>query len=238
MDVPGRPDAFRGSDAVAAGLVTPALLRGPSFDRLLPDVYGRDATGSATTLARRLPVGWPGRRAVRVLGGRAARAVLRATRRTGRGDRGRWRPVPEGSAGLLHFTVRYAGVRWVRNVVDVLSLADARSGSPPETRLRLLLTRAGLPRPAVQYPVLDDDRCRAVWLDLAYPHHRLGVEYDGGDHLEPARVLRDIDRHTRLVAAGWRVLRYTAEQMRHEPHRIVADVAAGLGLDPRTLRPF
>lgn len=120
----------------------------------------------------------------------------------------------------------------------MLCLADARSGSPPETRLRLLLTRAGLPRPAVQHPVLDDGRRRAVWLDLAYPDHRLGVEYDGGDHLEPDRVLRDIDRHTRLVAAGWRVPRYTAAQMRLEPHRIVRDVAAALGLDPSALRPF
>jgi very-short-patch-repair endonuclease len=30
---------FRGSDAVAAGLLTPAMLRGPRFRRLFPDVY-------------------------------------------------------------------------------------------------------------------------------------------------------------------------------------------------------
>ena len=37
--VPGWPVAFRGSQAVAAGLVTPDRLRGPRFRRLLPDVY-------------------------------------------------------------------------------------------------------------------------------------------------------------------------------------------------------
>ena len=37
--VPGRPEAFRGSLAVAAGLTTWGQLRGPRFQRLFPDVY-------------------------------------------------------------------------------------------------------------------------------------------------------------------------------------------------------
>lgn len=41
---------------------------------------------------------------------------------------------------LLDFTVRYPGLRGMRTVLDVLCLADARSGSPPETRLRAVLT--------------------------------------------------------------------------------------------------
>lgn len=69
---------------------------------------------------------------------------------------------------LLHFTVRYPGLRGVRRVIDVLSWADARSGSPPETRLRLILVQGGLPRPVPQHPVVDDAR-RVLWLDLAYP---------------------------------------------------------------------
>ena len=35
--------AFRGSTAVAAGLVTPAVLRGPRYQRLFPDVYASAA---------------------------------------------------------------------------------------------------------------------------------------------------------------------------------------------------
>ena len=41
MSVPGWPVAFRGSLAVAAGLVTPGQLRGPRFLRLFPDTYVR-----------------------------------------------------------------------------------------------------------------------------------------------------------------------------------------------------
>src|SRR4051794_27036723 len=37
----GWPVAFRGTDAVAAGLVTPDQLRGPRFRRLFPDTYVR-----------------------------------------------------------------------------------------------------------------------------------------------------------------------------------------------------
>lgn len=38
-DVAGWPVAFRGTAAVAAGLVTPEVLRGPRFQRLFPDTY-------------------------------------------------------------------------------------------------------------------------------------------------------------------------------------------------------
>ncbi|MCO7194431.1 hypothetical protein [Pseudonocardia sp. McavD-2-B] len=47
-------------------------------------------------------------------------------------------------------------------VPGVLGPADRRAMFPPGTRLRLLLVRAGPPRPEVQHPVLDDARRRAV----------------------------------------------------------------------------
>ena len=86
-----------------------------------------------------------------------------------------------------------------------------------------------------QHPVIGDDR-RILWLDLAYPEHRVGVEHDGGEHLRPDQVRKDVARHARLVAAGRRVFRYTAHEIRHERDRLVADVAAALGLDPTALR--
>ena len=97
-----------------------------------------------------------------------------------------------------------------------------------ETRLRLILVSGGLPAPEVQYPVLDDIRRRAVWLDLAYPDHMLGIEYEGDEHTEPDRVLRDIRRSTRLVDQGWRLYRYTKHEIYREPERIVAEVRRGL----------
>ena len=54
MTVPGWPAAFRGSHAVAAGLVTRGRLRGPRFLRLLPDVYCRAAAEPPDLLLRSL----------------------------------------------------------------------------------------------------------------------------------------------------------------------------------------
>ncbi len=127
-------------------------------------------------------------------------------------------PSPRASASTA--TTRYPGLRGVRRVIDVLCWTDPRSGSPPETRLRLILVRAGLPRPVPQHPVVDDHR-RILWLDLAYP----------------AAARADAQRHTRLVAAGWRVLRYTSEEMQRAPDRIVAEVRRALHTPPRGRRP-
>ncbi len=80
---------------------------------------------------------------------------------------------------LLNFAVHCRGSRGNGRVAEVLSHADRRAGSPMETRLRLLLVRAGLPRPEVQWAVQDEAARSAVWLDLAHPEHRIGIEYDG-----------------------------------------------------------
>lgn len=286
MDVPGWPDVFRGSDAIAAGLVTRGVLRGPRFRCVLPDTYAR--AGAKRDLALRSYAASRWSRGRGVLSGYSAAELLRAScaqpgapaeltvagdvLRSRDGvvvrhaelhpgevttvdglrvttplrtafDLGRRRPLVESVVAvdalarvhrfspdlLLHFAARYPHTRGVDRLTDTLTLVDCRSGSPPETRLRLVLVQAGLPRPAVQHPVLDDDRRRAVWLDLAYPSHMLGVEYDGRDHLDPDQVLSDIERHTRLAAAGWRVLRYTARDIRRDPDRIVREVTSALG---------
>ena len=59
---------------------------------------------------------------------------------------------------------------------------------------------------------------------MAWPELKIGIEYDGEQHTDPARVLRDIARHTRLVNLGWRVYRYTKRDLYGEPSRIVAEL--------------
>lgn len=55
---------FRGSDAVAHGLVTPARLRGPGFRRLFPDVYAPASAGDDLRLRSRAAYLWAGGRGV------------------------------------------------------------------------------------------------------------------------------------------------------------------------------
>jgi very-short-patch-repair endonuclease len=76
--------------------------------------------------------------------------------------------------------------------------------------------------------VQDEEARTAVWLDLAWPRHRTGVEYEGADHAEPDQVLRDVGRYTALVDKGWRIYRYTKFEIRLRPDLIVAQLARAL----------
>jgi very-short-patch-repair endonuclease len=58
-------------------------------------------------------------------------------------------------------------------------------------------------------------------LDLAYPHLKLGIEYDGDHHRDKITFRRDITRLNGVWAAGWTILRFTADDIRR-PQRIIA----------------
>lgn len=287
-NVPGWPDAFRGSGAVRAGLVTRAGLLGPRFVRLFPDIYvpagnGPPDLAQRSRAAYRLVEGrgvLSGYSAAEVLGALCApRETPAAVTVPGGGQRvhaglvvhrDRLAPGEIGQVGdvrvttplrtaydlarwaddvvaavvavdalanrgrynpdlLLHFANRYRGARGNDRLAMILALADARSGSPMETRLRLVLVLGGLPKPAVQHVVADQRTRTAVWLDLAYPAERIGIEYEGAQHAAPDHVLRDVGRYTRLVDNGWRIYRYTRHDVFGAPARIVDEIARALG---------
>jgi hypothetical protein len=282
VTVPGWPVAFRGSHAIAAGLVTRGRLRGPRFRRLLPDVYCRAAGGPPDLLLRSLA-------AYRLVEGRGvlsgySAALLLGADCAPRSDTPAEVTVPDdlrahpgvvvhrdrlldseitstrgircttplrtafdlarrpnldeavvavdGLANrhrfppdrLLELHARDRGHRGVARVPGVVALASPYAGSPMETRLRLLIIRAGLPPPCVQWVVQDPATRTAFWLDLAWPELKIGIEYEGAPHTEPGRVLRDIARHTRLVDLGWRMYRYTKRELYGERGRIVAEL--------------
>jgi hypothetical protein len=104
----------------------------------------------------------------------------------------------------------------------VAALADGLAESPQETRLRLVLVRAGLPAPVAQHRVFDDDGFVAR-VDLAYPELKIAIEYDGLWHGERSAFLADRRRLNRLNAAGWLVLHVTLDDLRH-PERLAARV--------------
>ena len=190
-------------DPVTVVLPAPAKWRGPSGVRvhqvgLRPDDVREDGYGLRWTTPLR--TAWDvatfetTATAVGVLD-----AMLRdglVTRR-GVGDRLRHRPGSRGS----------------RRVRRVLDLADARSESPPESWVRVACVLAGLPAPVPQYDVVGD----SGWLarvDLAWPEHRVIVEYEGEHHFDGVQIVVDDARLARLVAAGWLVIRLAAHDLR------------------------
>jgi very-short-patch-repair endonuclease len=97
-------------------------------------------------------------------------------------------------------------------------LSNALAESPMETRIRLALHFAGLPPPVLQHPV------GPYRLDMAYPELMVAVEYDGRDHLDPDRALRDLHRATYLGRLGWIVLRFRAAVVLGQPRWLAATV--------------
>ena len=141
-------------------------------------------------------------------------------------------------ADVLRFADILPGARGVRQLPDVVRLADLRAESPMETRLRLAIVDAGLAPPVVQHPV------GPYVLDLAYPGIRLGIEYNGSDHLTQERAHRDLMREAYLSRAGWEMLRFGAADVLRHPRRVAAAVrerlivaARGRGLMLHELDP-
>jgi very-short-patch-repair endonuclease len=114
------------------------------------------------------------------------------------------------------------GIRGTARLPEVVALADPLAESPMESRIRLAIVLAGLPRPVSQHPVVIAGR--SFYLDLAYPEVQLVVEYNGAEHLRPDRALRDLEREQLLVGAGWRIIRFRAATTLHHPRTIAARV--------------
>ena len=117
--------------------------------------------------------------------------------------------------------------RWrAARVRKVFPLVDERSESPPESWLRVACVRAGLPAPVPQFVVLAGGEFLGR-VDLAWPEQRLIVEYEGAHHFEGLQIRRDDARYRRLQAAGWRVIRISAADLR-DLDGVVARIARAL----------
>jgi very-short-patch-repair endonuclease len=280
---------FRGAAAVAAGLLTRRQLAGPSWLRLLPDVYVHVSVNLDHDLRCRAVALWLGDRGaisglsaaylwgVRVLERdapvevtlpRAARKadqpgviIVRSdllagdvVERLGLGLTGPVRTafdiarrVPRVEAivaldallrGPVHTVAdvaKYAEqrVRWpgANAVAPLLDEVEPLAESPMETRLRLVLVDGGLPRPVAQHEVHNRLGRMVARLDLAYPDHRLGIEYEGAHHRERDAFQRDLRRYNTLRGLGWTALRFGPDDVLQRPDLIVGQVARLLGID-------
>ncbi len=107
---------------------------------------------------------------------------------------------------------QHPGVRGLRRLETVLQLVDAGAQSPKESWLRLVLIRAGLPRPQTQIPVCGPDGAPFAYLDMGWPDSMVAVEYDGDQHrTDRWQYVKDIRRRERLEQLGWTVVTVVAE---------------------------
>jgi hypothetical protein len=119
-------------------------------------------------------------------------------------------------------TDRHRGARGTKQLRRVLPLVDAGVESPQETRTRLVLIRGGLPRPQTQIVVRNTWGAVLARIDMGWEEWLVGVEYDGAQHwTDPQIRANDIDRTAELERRGWRLVRVSADLLRHRPDVIV-----------------
>jgi hypothetical protein len=120
------------------------------------------------------------------------------------------------------------GMRGVRLLRSTLKLVDGGAESPQESRVRMVLVRAGLPSPETQIEFVDEFGDVRIRVDMGWREWKVAVEYDGVQHWSDRRQRSwDIDRVALLEAAGWVVVRVSAEML-SRPHVIVERVTAKL----------
>jgi hypothetical protein len=121
---------------------------------------------------------------------------------------------------------RYAGRRGIARARQAIELFDPGSQSPKESWLRVVLIRAGLPRPQTQIPVLDEFDDAIAYLDMGWEDVKVAVEYDGEQHRSDRRQYTwDVRRLETLERLGWIVIRVVAGD---RPAEVVRRVRAAL----------
>lgn len=155
-------------------------------------------------------------------------------------DCARWLPLVEGvvvADALSHerrftpaqfssYIAVHRGLRGVVTADRVIDLMDPKSESPMETRVRLLLVLAGLPRPEAQLEIYDVGEVFVARADLGYADQKVVVEYDGAWHWQQRRA--DDRRRDRIRDVGYHVIVVSSDDYFRFPSVVVAQVRNAL----------
>jgi hypothetical protein len=107
------------------------------------------------------------------------------------------------------------GWRGIRQLRQALTLVDAASASPWESRLRMFyVLDAGLPRPLVNVPVFTPDGRFLAIPDLLDTEAGLVTEFDGQDHRRRRQHRDDNLREEKLEGANLTVCRVDSLDLR------------------------
>jgi len=107
---------------------------------------------------------------------------------------------------MRRLLVRYFRRRGVRQARPLVAMADPRSESSGESWTRYEILTHGLPAPEPQHWI-EVDGIPTFRLDLAYPRHRIAVEYDGQEfHSSDSDREHDRRRRAWLRQHGWIVI--------------------------------
>jgi hypothetical protein len=128
-----------------------------------------------------------------------------------------------------------AGAGAIRALLDERQ-AGPRAASVLEARMRALISRHGLPEPVPEFTVLDEHGQFVGRVDFAYPELRYAIEVDGYAPHSSMRAFRhDRARQNDLVDQGWKVHRFTWDDVESRPARVANRIHALLGTLKRVM---
>lgn len=89
---------------------------------------------------------------------------------------------------------------------------------------------ADLPAPVTELRFAPPRRWR---FDFAFPEQGLAVEIEGavwtnGRHTRGAGYAADCEKYNAAVLAGWRILRFTSDQLNADPRRVIETISTAL----------
>lgn len=138
------------------------------------------------------------------------------------------------SVELERFGNRRIGSGTVRRVLQRRSPQEVPRGSTLETTFEQLVRDFRLPSPVGQLEICDGLGQFVARVDFAYPDLRVAIEIDGSrTHAGTADWNRDLIRQNRIVALGWRVLRFTSVDLSRRPDEVARTIASALDTDVR-----
>jgi len=116
------------------------------------------------------------------------------------------------------------GRRGIVKVRELLAHADGRAESPMESEGRLVFIDGGLPKPVLQYEIVD--RCGDRWrVDYAWPDEMVVAEYESMEwHANPESLKHDRRKTARLQECGYTVVPIVVDDVRHRPSDLVARI--------------
>ncbi|HEY2643353.1 MAG TPA: hypothetical protein VGI56_06355 [Galbitalea sp.] len=136
---------------------------------------------------------------------------------------------PYATLDQLTHRLAYFHGRGAVKAARALRLVRPGAESRPETLLRLLLLRAGLPEPLVNSDVMD---AAGKWIgraDLVWPEWRTVVEYDGDQHrTDSVQYDKDMTRLEDFIDAGFRVVKVRKRSLFRDPDDAVRRTTVAL----------
>lgn len=139
--------------------------------------------------------------------------------------------------GLLLATVQAAsGRKGSAMVRRALGFADARAESVGESVSRVRIAEVGLPKPELQFRVLDRNGIFVARVDFCWPEYGVvgefdgAVKYTGGPEEVAAAVMAERRRESDIEAVGWRVVRWIWSELADRSRfrmKIASELARG-----------